>query len=74
MSIFIDKKTHSDKPGPVFQPIIYLCFRIQENVEFRALNSPTKIWVSSLQSLPLFILSFQKDIVSVALYDLSTIQ
>ena len=38
------------------------------------LDSPTKIWVSSLQSLPLFIRSFQNAFVSVALYDFTTLQ
>ena len=37
------------------------------------LDSPTKIWVSSLQSLPLFIRSFQNAFVSVALYDFTTL-
>ena len=55
-----------------FNRLFIYALRIFNPVLFPSWNSPTNIWVSSLQSLPLFTFFFQRKIVSVALYDLST--
>lgn len=65
------KNAHSDKPSSVFQPIIYLC--IASSCPFVSFHeAPLPKFGFHPCRVYLFSLFFSKDIVSVALYDLST--
>ena len=71
VDISIDKIAHSDKPSSVFQPIIYLC--IASSCPFVSFHeAPLPKFGFHPCRVYLFSLFFSKDIVSVALYDLST--
>lgn len=66
------KFAHSDKPCSVFQPIIYLC--IAPSCPFVSFHeAPLPKFGFHPCRVYLFSLFFSKDIVSVALYDLSTL-